>query len=43
MYIDQNRISILERISLGILLVVVIILVTFNTIWNYMISFFKRK
>ena len=42
MYDDRHRVSILERIGLGMLLVVVAISFTFDTIWNRMISFFKK-
>lgn len=43
MYDDRRRISILERVGIGILLVVVIISFMFDTVWNRVISFFKRK
>lgn len=43
MYDDCRRISILERVGTGILLVVVVISFAFDTAWNQIISFFKRK
>ena len=39
---DRRRVSILERIGLGMLLVVVAISFTFGTIRNRMIAFFKK-
>lgn len=43
MYDDCRRISILERVGTRILLVVVVISFAFDTAWNQIISFFKRK
>nr|DAT42837.1 MAG TPA: hypothetical protein [Caudoviricetes sp.] len=39
----QHKVSILKRIGLAMLLVVVAISFTFDSIWNRFISFFKRK
>lgn len=43
MYDDRRRISILERVGTGILLAAVVISFAFDTVWNRVISFFKRK
>ena len=39
---DQNRISVIGRIGSGMLFVVVVISFAFDSIWDRMISFFKK-